>query len=555
MVHKRLFRTLMFVGVVGIGGASSLLAESPAHNKSVYRQPTLEEALGKQANGKQVTPRAPAMRSASTVPTLQRVPTVGAPASQPMGRPAVARQALVDTEVEDLNIAMVANQEPAADEQVDPVPVAPQAPRNQGRMEAMPRAMPQPQPMDDYGYQEPYMEGHSGGCNCHPSPYAYAATEGVGCDSPCDAMGDCSYGGCDGCCLPCDNVCDFFGLKYLLFNERKFVTADYLLWYRRGQSLPPLVTSSPAATTRPNVGVLPAATVQYGDAVLGDGSTSGFRFEIGHWLDNCKYRSLTFRAWGSGKQTLDFFADQTDFPKMGRPYFDGGERAIVLTFTGEQNGSISVTGNSEVYGGDFLMRRLALAGMGGRIDWLLGYQTMFINEDVSIVSSTTTLVQVGVVPPGTTTINREFFDVENRYHAAAFGLQGHYREGPLGLEALFKMGFGQISRTATLSGVELSNGVPVANGGLLVRDSNRGTYRDSDFAVSPEIQLSLSYQLTRKLDFTFGYSFIAVDNAIQPDDAIDRVVSFAAGAQRPRADLEPDPYWLQGIHFGLDYNY
>ncbi len=183
---------------------------------------------------------------------------------------------------------------------------------------------------------------------------------------------------------------------------------------------------------------------------------------------------------------------------------------------------------------------------------------MRINEDLVIRSSTTTL------PANDPTIDViDSFDVQNTFHGAVIGMQGFYREGPLSLEALLKVGLGNINRDVSIQGqtttTTFPNNVNVANEGLLARATNIGNYSSDEFAAAPEVQLSLGYQLTRKLDFTFGYSFVSVGNAFQPSRVIDRVTNLAAapvqGQQRPAPNFETRDFWVQGIHFGMNWNW
>ena len=72
---------------------------------------------------------------------------------------------------------------------------------------------------------------------------------------------------------------------------RFWVGVDYLLWGVRGDSLPPLVTTSPAGTARAGAGVLssPGTVTLFGDSTANSDWRSGGRVQAGFWLD-CEQR-------------------------------------------------------------------------------------------------------------------------------------------------------------------------------------------------------------------------------------------------------------------------
>src|SRR6516165_6120868 len=65
--------------------------------------------------------------------------------------------------------------------------------------------------------------------------------------------------------------------------------AEYLLWWMKGASLPPLITASPAGTPAAQAGVLgaPSTTILFGDTRVNDEVRSGVRFTLGGWLNDC----------------------------------------------------------------------------------------------------------------------------------------------------------------------------------------------------------------------------------------------------------------------------
>jgi hypothetical protein len=96
--------------------------------------------------------------------------------------------------------------------------------------------------------------------------------------------------------------------------------------------------------------------------------------------------------------------------------------------------------------------------------------------------------------------------------------------------------------------------------GLLVRGINQGRRSDSTFAWSPEADLTLGWQRYPCFDLTFGYHIVALTDALELSGVIDPELAVnlsdpPTGAQRPTASFRYDTYYVQGLHFGLQYIY
>ena len=501
-------------------------------------------------------------------------------------QPVLNENRAIPANMDDAQVVTVAQVAGIQDEADDPQEVSPEADGAAERGAARNRQEKQWRPQTRSPEPIPFQAGEEEPLYLNPSPYeSYEANEMVGpgeyqgdccaaggCDSPCDAIhADSSCGSCspyghgfypEGCLLDLPAL-----VHHLVVNDRKFYSTDLLLWWNRGQTLSSLATTSTAGTAAGSAGVLglPSTTVLFGGR-QGNEMTTGFRLEIGHWFDDCHCGSLTGRLWGAGKSNFSFNANESQFPILARPFFDVSDgitptqAAQRIAFPSD-SGSLSINGSSDIYGADILFRRLARRGLGGRVDWVLGYQTMRINEDLNISSLTTN--GANSPNPGSTLAVHDSFDTKNEFHGVAFGWQGFYRDRCWSLETLLKVGLGGVTRRSSLRGTTTTTnaaGSANVNEGLLARATNIGDYSSSSFAAAPEVQLAIGYRLKPHLDFTFGYSFVAVGNVIQPNDLIDNNLAVnlstnPTGQQRPLSPLTDSTFWVQGIHFGLDWNW
>ena len=75
---------------------------------------------------------------------------------------------------------------------------------------------------------------------------------------------------------------------------------DYLMWWTRGMSLPPLASASPAGVPRAEAGVLgsPSTTTLFGDERVNSGLLSGVRLNAGIWSDSGRSCGWEFDFFG-----------------------------------------------------------------------------------------------------------------------------------------------------------------------------------------------------------------------------------------------------------------
>ncbi len=94
------------------------------------------------------------------------------------------------------------------------------------------------------------------------------------------------------------------------------------------------------------------------------------------------------------------------------------------------------------------------------------------------------------------------------------------------MDALIRLAIGNTRQTVTINGQTTINdptntpAVQTLPGGLLTQTSNIGTYRQDEFAVVPELNLNLGYQLTDHFRVMLGYTAIYWSNVVRPGQQI-----------------------------------
>jgi hypothetical protein len=131
-------------------------------------------------------------------------------------------------------------------------------------------------------------------------------------------------------------------------------------------------------------------------------------------------------------------------------------------------------------------------------------------------------------------------------------------------EHLFKMHLGNMRQEVQIIGGSLTldpNAPPIeGDGGIFALPSNIGTYKRDEFTFIPELNLKLGYAINQRWTATIGYTFLYFDNVALAGNLIDRQID---GTQQggldegdyPQFAFKDSSYWLQGIDFGLQYNW
>ena len=403
---------------------------------------------------------------------------------------------------------------------------------------------------------------------------------------PLSSLHDATCDGCDGCgsndLWSCDSMCcdgldchcgnawhsvvtDHFG------SDRWFATAELMMMWRKGDRLPPLVTTGPDSDSN-TAGQLgePGTEILFGEERTLTDLRAGGRFTIGAWLDDRECQALVGRFWFSGRESTHFQTDVNETPVIARPFLNvtppsSTEDTLLIAFPGlRENGRISVNGTSDVMGADISVHQFMYGKFGGTIDLVYGYQYMRLDEDLSISSTLTNLDSGGAVPVGTIIDVHDSFNAISEFHGAQVGFASRYSERCWSFNSLIKFGFGSLNRIAKRSGMTSTTvGVDtdITNEGLLVNSNNSGTTSDRTFGWIPELDLSLGYRITPRLDATFGYHLVAMTDAVRVSGTIDPELAVNSSSITPNDPARPTPnmqyetFYIQGIHFGLQYGY
>jgi hypothetical protein len=381
--------------------------------------------------------------------------------------------------------------------------------------------------------------------------------------SPSDAVCE-SCGGVGESCVRCGHGRSLGRWFRNPCRDGGWARVEYLLWWTKSQSAPPLVTTSPAGTPQASAGELPGATILYGDEGINDGVRSGGRLEIGMWLDHQHDWGLMGRYLQLGEGNTNFTGLSDGSTILARPYVSatsGNEAAFLVGFPTLSSGSVSVSTSNDVLLAEVLARRSLVRRPFVRLDILGGYFFSRVDDSLSITSNQTALGG-GLVPAGTQIGIVDSFRTQNEFHGGQLGLLVERKRGLWSFRMLGKVALGNMNQRVRIAGSTTNTFAGNSQGGLLAQPTNIGEYQRNRFAVVPEVDLTLGYQISKHLEATLGYSFIYWSDVVRPGDVIDRTVNTTqlggnplVGPARPAFTFADSDYFAQGVNFGLKYQY
>lgn len=350
-------------------------------------------------------------------------------------------------------------------------------------------------------------------------------------------------------------------------NPTLWLGVEGLIWWTKNQPLSvPVITTGPASQgdSAGNLGA-PGTTSLNGP--LNSGTQGGVRVFAGGWLDVDHTVGLDGSFFILGRQSASFSVlDRSgngsfviNEPVVGAPFF------TQVSAPGVETGGVFVTASSHFGGGDLNVLYNLHREKNWSIDLLGGYRYLELNETLTITANSTLFTtttytdNMGIVlvtaPPGSVVTMIDQFGTRNQFNGGQIGTRFQYLWGPWSLSGSAKLGIGDTHEVIQINGntnVFPVNGtlVPLQGGNFATLQVGR--YATDRFAVAPEAQINVGFQLTPHLRTQMGYSLLFLSSVARPGNQIDN--SFDGGLH-PGVPMISSSYWAQGLNLGLQVNF
>ncbi|HMC65633.1 MAG TPA: BBP7 family outer membrane beta-barrel protein [Gemmataceae bacterium] len=384
---------------------------------------------------------------------------------------------------------------------------------------------------------------------------------GGGCLDACaDACSPSTCGGDAVCCSPGEHVCRWYG------------SAELLLWWTKGQHMPPLVTTSSAASA----GILgaPDTVVLFGGSVADRSMQPGGRFTIGRWFGPCQNWALETTYFFLSDDPINFSVTSDRFPVLARPFFNintGTEFSEVIASPGLARGAVAVYAPMQFWGIELNARKPIYNDCCWKLDVLAGFRHLELNEGLHVTEG----ILVDPAVPGfggDSILVTDRFNTRNNFYGGQLGLLTEWRRGRWSLDARWKVALGATHEVVNITGAQLvtppGGSTSVFVGGLDALPSNIGRHDRTRFAVVPEVGVNLGFNFTPWLRGFLGYNFLYWSNVVRPGEQIDREINvrqipgpnFPTGGSnttvaRPTVPFKSTDFWAHGVNLGLELKY
>lgn len=370
-------------------------------------------------------------------------------------------------------------------------------------------------------------------------------------------------------------------------HKRVYGKVQYLSMWTNGTKLPPLVTTSAPGTPQDEAGRLdsPNTAVLFGGERIDDGQRNGGRIDFGYWMVDGEFFGIEGHYLGLDEENTTFaaFSPQPGGPILARPFTNVNptipgtpfQDAVLLSFPDfvvppphvvpgvfDLSGGINIRTSSDIQSAGALFRQLLWIDFtkSCRCDIVGGYRFFRYSDSVAISDISTT----GDGNFGTT--SNDLFQADNSFHGGEVGLNGQFFRGRWSLDVLAKIALGNNRQKMNIQGdgtLTLLNATVPVEGGFLALPTNIGRYTHDEFAVLPELNVSLRYDLTSHWRATVGYNLMYLSNVQKSGDAIDLEINptqLNGGAiveppSSPSFSFSNSDLFVHGINVGLEFRY
>jgi hypothetical protein len=338
-------------------------------------------------------------------------------------------------------------------------------------------------------------------------------------------------------------------------GPRNWANFEFLYWATQGVSPSPVVTTGPSFAAPGIAGALGQVTTipLFGAHNTLNQFRPGFRTEVGHWFASNPTWGASARFYFLGAVSEQFLGgsngtnvlsyNQAIPTPLGPVPFP-----LYVAYPGLTVGSTSASVHSNFLGGDVNLRHRLTTRCAIDLDVIGGYRVTHLGDN--LVASFDIQSAAVPAPVGPHAVGEDRVSTQNQFHGGQVGFAATGRHGPFtfGLQSTVALG-------VTVSDLDdtriraFSPGLTGAPGvGLVpvIPVVLSGGGQQNEFAVVPEVGITLGWQASERLRLTAGYNCIYWSHVRRAQAVYDLTPAPAAGTT---------DFWAQGINGGFELRY
>ena len=334
--------------------------------------------------------------------------------------------------------------------------------------------------------------------------------------------------------------------------------------------------NSPAPVPLITDGLLgePGTNVLLGGGDLDNKRQNGVRVTAGFpWNErtNVEWSFLAFSSRSSSKSVESSgLAGSTD---LLLPFFDvtrNREDVNQISLAPVFGGSAREELRRSVMGAEVNGVRSLDSGRPGRLELLGGLRWLRLEETLTFTTSSPFTAPQPIDIWNTTDV----FDARNNFYGAQIGARGRYERGRFFADGALKVGVGAMVQTVDINGFLDTNdfnglgNTQRFTGGYFAVPTNIGNYQRAVFAVLPEAQIDVGFQIAPWVCAFAGYNVLYTNSAIRPGNQINRNINptqsvswvgeppaTLEGTAEPSFQFKSSSFWAQGVNAGLSFRF
>ncbi len=356
-----------------------------------------------------------------------------------------------------------------------------------------------------------------------------------------------------------------------------WASTDALLWWLRPTpiTVPTLTTFIPGSqVVTPTYfgGALGVpGTVILSPDHLGFGALAGGRLTVGGWIDGAHQFGVEASGFllENGSNSFVRVSDPTGATPLRIPFlnqppgagFPLGESSFVLADPGFASGGQLLTSSIRLWGAEVNGLWHVMDRDGLSVSLLTGFRYLDLEEDLAIYNIE------NILGFGNYT-SMDAFGTHNQFYGGQLGVKAEAHFDQIFAALQLKVALGDDHESVSIHGFSgfTAPGGPVSTpDGVFAQATNSGRRIRDEFAVVPEVQLKLGYNITPNLTAFAGYDFIYISDVVRPGDQIDRVLNFTGnpligagmlvGQPRPAALFNSTDFWAHGVNAGIQLKF